>query len=106
MDESLHESQPDDEWSKAYAVTSKRRAILRGLIIDCSAQQIRGKQLRKDFDDEIKQFDRYLNKYQNYVTFKEDHPYAGSHPDFENEKTPVTVLDHAINKMKCYLPDQ
>ena len=57
-------------------------------------------------DEEIYQFGRYLNKYQGYIEFKQEHPYAGSHPDFENEVTPVTVLDHDVNKMQCYLPEQ
>ena len=57
-------------------------------------------------DEEIYQLGRYLGKYQTYIDFKQDHPYAGSHPDFEQEVTPVTVLDHDANSMKCYLPDE
>lgn len=47
-----------------------------------------------------------MNRYHNYIDFKEDHPYAGTHPDFENEVTPVTMVDKEGNEMQCYLPDQ
>jgi len=94
-----------DNWTKAYNETSKRREDLRRLIIDCSTQQIRSRQLNKSFDEDITQFDQYLRKFRNYVDFKQKHPYAGTHPDFENEVTPVTVLDHEKNEMHYFLPD-
>ena len=37
LDETLNDSESEDEWQKAYAETKKRRNILRRLIIDCSA---------------------------------------------------------------------
>lgn len=80
--------------------------MLRRLIIDCSAQQIRAKQLNEDFDHELNNFNKYMSKLNTYIDFKQRHPYAGTHPDFEREETPVTVLNAHEGVMHCYLPDQ
>ena len=42
-------------------------------------------------------FSKYMSKFHSYVGFKQRHPYAEKHPDFENEVTPVTVLDQESN---------
>lgn len=94
-----------DEEMKAYLDQKKRREDLRRLIIDCSSHQIRSKQLTKDFDEEFNTFGKYLTKFHSYITFKQKHPYADTHPDFEHEVTPVTILDSETKQMKYYLPD-
>ena len=67
---------------------------------------MRSKQLTKDFDEEFNTFGKYLAKFHSYVTFKQKHPYADTHPDFEHEVTPVTILNRETKQMNYYLPDQ
>ena len=49
-----------------------------------------------------------MNKFHSYIDFKQSHPYAGTHPDFENAVTPVTEILDEQNKarMECFLPDR
>ena len=44
--------------------------MLRRLIIDCSAQQIRARQLNEDFDHELNNFNKYMSKLNTYIDFK------------------------------------
>ena len=47
-----------------------------------------------------------MTKFQKYVDFKEKHPYSETHPDFEADNTPVTILDLEKMKMNSYFPDE
>ena len=47
-----------------------------------------------------------MKKLHSYVGFKQKHPYAETHPDFEHDVTPVTVYDPYNNTMNTYLPDE
>ena len=95
-----------DSWQKAYLASSKRKQDLKRLIIDCSTQQIRAKKLVENFDNEFSEFNKYMTKFQKYVEFKEKHPYSETHPDFEADQTPVTILDIEKMKMNSYFPDE
>lgn len=79
---------------------------MKRLIIDCSTQQIRAKKLIENFDNEFSEFTKYMTKFQKYVDFKEKHPYSETHPDFEANKTPVTILDIENMQMESYFPDE
>ena len=43
-----------------------------------------------------------MTKFQKYVDFKEKHPYSETHPDFEAENTPTTILDIQKMEMDSY----
>ena len=92
-------------WEKVYFENKKRRDKCKELGIECEVEKIRLKQLNKDFDESFNTFGKYLGKFHSYVSFKQKHPYAEIHPDFEHEVTPVTILDNEKNEMKYYLPD-
>ena len=45
-----------------------------------------------------------MTKFQKYVDFKEKHPYSETHPDFEADNTPTTILNIEQMKMDSYFP--
>ena len=95
-----------EAWQKEYLGSQKRKQDLKRLIIDCSTQQIRAKKLVENFDIEFSEFGKYMNKFQKYVDFKEKHPYSETHPDFEADNTPTTILNIDQMKMDSYFPSE
>ena len=102
----MEEDRLIEPWQKEFLGSQKRKQDLKRLIIDCSTQQIRAKKLVENFDIEFSEFGKYMTKFQKYVDFKEKHPYSETHPDFEADNTPTTILNIDQMKMDSYFPDE
>jgi hypothetical protein len=94
-----------EDWERNYYENKKRRNDLRKLIVNCGAYQLRSKNQIRNFEVRCSEFDNYMVNLKKYINFKEEHPYAENHPDFELDHTPVVSFSKTLKgKINMFNP--
>jgi hypothetical protein len=66
----------------------ERKKVLRSLILKCKIMEHRTKKQKDEIKETIKDYDKYMRNFSEYVDFKQMNPYSEKDSDFERGRTP------------------